>query len=217
MNYAIKPVTTAFFLPGGKGKKGSSLPLDPLACHTDERFRLESLIVTIEKSTIEIHSGPANEGVQQRLESVDFTPISGDTSYKTGFDAVKSLRFPDFSRFPHHRLPADAKNQDIALKLRCKNLTTLPITWVDEEVTYFAPMPGYQPKDIDVIRRQSHLDDMLKIKGLKHLHLAARTTNQVYEEPGHVGFNAVIALQKWVEGAYVNRGIEVSVTVNFVL
>lgn len=214
LGYAIDPVTTAFFLPDGNGRKGSALPLSELACHTDERFRLESLMVTIEKSTIEIHSGPANEGMQKWFAQVNFSALGGDTTYKTGFDAVKSLRFPFFSRFPHRKLPANAKNQDINLMLRCKNLATLRISWVDEELTYFYNMDGFLPKPVEQIRREYRLDDMLKVKNLKHLHLASRVTNQVYEASGHVGYRQVEALKKWFDEEFGKRGLKVKVTIS---
>ena len=50
------------------------------------------------------------------------------------FDAVKSLRFPYFSRFPHKRLADDIPNNDVELTCRSQNLRVLDITFVDEEL-----------------------------------------------------------------------------------
>lgn len=197
LDLAIEPITTLFFLKSTNGKKGTGLPLSPLAKHPNERFRLDALYVTLNKSTIEIHSGPANKSVQQWLASINFKAIEGDTNYKTGLDAVKSLRFPFFSRFPHTTLPPKAKNEDIVLMQRCKNLHTVSITFVDGEVSDFHNLDGYLPKPLEQIHAEYRLDEMFKLKNLKHLRLASRTTMRVYDEGGPVGYEQAQKLGQW--------------------
>lgn len=213
LDLVIEPVTQPFFLKSANGKKGTELPISPLAKQHNERFRLEAIYVTLNKSTIEIHSGPANAGVQQWLAGMDFTALGGDTSYKTGFDAVKSLKFPFFSRFPHRKLPKNAKNEDIVLMQRCKNLRSVHITLVDAELTYFYNMDGYLPKALEQMRREYRLDEMLKLKKLERLHLASKLSMYVYEDSGHVGFRQVEKLKEWFDVEFAKRGIKIAVTI----
>ena len=216
LNFAIDPITTPFFLKGhtGKSKQTTCLPLGPLTTHPSLRMRLEALLITIEKTTIEIHSGPANQAVQAWLASIDFTRLRGDSSYRSGFDVVKALRFPFFSRFPHRSLPSSAKNEDIQLIRCCKNLSSVRLTFVDEELTYFYNMDGWLAKPVEQIREEYRLDDILGCGKLKHLHLANKITYQVYEASGHVGERVVGRLREWLEGAFRGRGMEVVVTVS---
>ena len=135
INLAIKPIKTAVFLKARNGRKPTPIPLPPIVRTRDKRLRLASLMVTIEKTTLEIHIGPANTAVQEWLSHIDFTKLEGDTSYETGFDAVNALHFPYFSRFPYKQLDKAAPNNDIVMMTNCKNLRNLSISFVDEELT----------------------------------------------------------------------------------
>ncbi|KAF2207219.1 hypothetical protein CERZMDRAFT_102714 [Cercospora zeae-maydis SCOH1-5] len=50
-----------------------------------------------------------------------------------GFDAVRALRFPYFSRFPYY-LPHIASNNDIGLMLKCKTLRSAAIAFTPGDV-----------------------------------------------------------------------------------
>ena len=209
----IEPIQGTLYLKNRHTGLLPGFPTPAIARAFDNQVRLECLLVLLEKSVIEIHSGPGLMKLRGFLQCVDFNESTPkDTSYDLGFDCIKALRFPFFSRFPHKTLPADAFNKDISLMRSCKNLTSVKMTWVDEDLTYFYNMDGYLPKKIERIREQYRLDAMLDLEKLEHLHLASKLTGYVYEESGHVGSRQVEALKEWFEEEFENRGKKVTVT-----
>ena len=210
---AIEPIHSALFMFNRRTGHVSRFPVPAIARAFDDQVGLESLMVLLEKSTIEIHSGPGQMKLRSFLQNVDFNEATPkDTSYNLGHDCIKAMRFSFFSRFPHKNLPANAFNKDIGLMLSCKNLTIVTTTWVDEDLTYFYSMDGYLPKTIERLREQYRLDGMLGLKKLKHLHLGLEVTDRVYDESGYIGYKQICALKVWLDGEFAKRGRKVMVT-----
>ena len=149
----------------------------------DRQLRLEAIHVTIELATLEIHSGPANAKLQKWLSSIDFQG-SGNTRLSKGFEAVKSLLFPYFSRFPHY-LPNITTNNDFGLMKLCTNLRSVEVQWVDSELC-----GNEGPKPVDQLRNEYRLDGMLDLAKLETLTL---------DGPGE-GSTGHLALQELVGG-----------------
>ena len=53
------------------------------------RLRLETIMIILGKSVVEVRSGRPNEALQEWLSTLDYHILQGDTNYETGFDAVK--------------------------------------------------------------------------------------------------------------------------------
>ena len=85
LKHAIKTSTIAVFLKGRNGRKPTPLPLPALTKAGDAKLRLEAILVTIENTALEIHSGVANDLMQAWLRTIDFGKLGGDTSYQTGY------------------------------------------------------------------------------------------------------------------------------------
>lgn len=95
------------------------------------QLRRECLLVALNQCTIEIHSGPGNAAFQTWLSKIDLTGT--ESSCETGFDAITSLNFPYFSRFPYRRVDI-TKNNDIGLALACRNLRSLTLDFHPDEL-----------------------------------------------------------------------------------
>ncbi|KAK5718785.1 hypothetical protein LTR17_015619 [Elasticomyces elasticus] len=95
----------------------------PNIAYTTKTLRAQYLLVAIENTTFRVHNGPGNAHFQEWLASTDLSSVS--RHHKTGFDAVKSLEFPYFSRFPHPALAPHVPNSDVSLMTMCKNLKEL--------------------------------------------------------------------------------------------
>jgi hypothetical protein len=132
-SYVCERRTMPVFLKGIHGMPPQAVPLPTIARVGDRKLRTETILVAITQTTLEVHSGPGNAKLQKWLSSIDFT-VSGETSLQSGFDAVHSLYFPYFSRYPHGSLPAHCTNNDIQLMLKCRNLHKLAITFVYAEL-----------------------------------------------------------------------------------
>lgn len=156
------------FLPGFNGPRPTPIQL-PITAHAgDKTLRLETIRTTLLNSQLEIHSGPANRQLQQWLASLDFSAIS--TNLQDGFDVVRKLSFPYFSRFPHH-LPQITSNQDINLMKKCRHLKQVCIHFVAEEVV----RSGVE-KTADQLVREYYLDQMLGLDELEILEFSGHCT-----------------------------------------
>lgn len=196
----------AVFLPGRYGQVPQGIEIPVIAQAGDRQLRAETIMVTIEQTTWSIHSGPGNTHFQQWLSGVDLTPAS--KNYTDGFDAVKSLTLPYFSRFPHARLLATAPNNDVELALKCKNLERLSTLWVDEEL-FKCDQDGHGPKTVPQLRGEYRLDGLLGLTKLKRMYLGYRG--------GAGGQQVIEALAVWFKADFVKRGkVEMVVTVNLV-
>jgi len=198
LEYSIEPSTITVFLKGRNGQKPTPILLPDLTKARDKQLRLEAILVTIENTTLEIHSGPANEELHAWLCGIDFTQLRGDTSYETGFDAVKSLSFPYPSRLSYLTLDRNTPDNDVELALKCDNLRTLDITFVDEKLVNQCN-DLFPPKAIDQLRREYRLDGLLQVKKLERLRLRVRITNFVHSWAGRVGATCQKSLAAWFE------------------
>lgn len=156
------------------------------------QLRLESIHATLNTATLEIHSGPANAKLQRWLSSIDLT-CSGTGNLSKGFDAVHSLLFPYFSRFPHH-LPSITANNDIELMKRCGNLRSVSVQWVSSELSDYNGVP----KAVDQLRTEYRLDGMLELARLETLTLNGPGT-------GSASHTALHNLAKWFEAEFKER------------
>ena len=161
------------FLPGRNGDPPTPILLPITARVGNRQLRQETVRAGLMVSTLEIHSKRGNEKLQKWLSSLSLTEASG--SQRNGFDAVKKLRFPYFSRFPHQSLPDTTPNSDLQLAKKCSNLRELSINFVRQEVyDYRAPMNGtaYEPlNSAERLRREYRLDGILSLKQLEVLRL----------------------------------------------
>ncbi|KAK4898160.1 hypothetical protein LTR27_004167 [Elasticomyces elasticus] len=138
----------------------------PNIAYTTKTLRAQYLLVAIENTTFCVHNGPGNAHFQAWLTSTDLSIVSHH--HKTGFDAVKSLEFPYFSRFPHQALGPDVPNSDVKLMLRCKNLEAVRMNWVGSTLFDQATQDG---KSVAQLRTEYRLDGMLGLNNLKRLQL----------------------------------------------
>lgn len=215
LDLVVKPILQPLFLRNCRNGALSHFPIPYIAEAFDHRFRLEGLLVLLEKSSLEIYSGPGLMKLRSFLHYVDFNEATPkDTSYDLGYDCIRALRFPFFSRFPHTTLPADAFNEDIMMMRACKNLTSVATSWMDDELTYFDNVDGYQPKSLERIRKEYRLDSILVLKKLKSFHLRSKMTCRVSLALGNEGFKQLVALRKWFVEEFEKRGRAVQITVS---
>ena len=153
------------FLPGYAGTPPTPIALPVTARLGDRQLRQETLMVTIERTTWSVHSYQGNIAFNTWLSKVDLSLAS--SNYATGYDAVKSLHFPYFSRYPHVTLRPHEPNLDIELMLKCNNLEKVTMEWVGQELNIGAG----SPKSVQQLRTQYRLDRMLNLKKIKCLRL----------------------------------------------
>ena len=147
------------------------------------------------------------------LAGIDFTKLQGDTNYESGYDAVRRLKFPFFSRFPHAQLPQNTPNSDIVLMSKCKNLqdvtlhfhdTELVIAWYDEE--YF------ESKTISQLRQEYRLDDIFTLPSLRNLQFGIQNLNPWKDtERSMAGNDALSDLLVWFKAEFKRRGMSVNI------
>jgi len=170
LSYLPKHDIVAVNLPGNHGLPPTKIPLPATAHAGDRLLRQETLIVTIESTTWSIHSWPGNQGFQAWLGGIDLTLAS--KTYATGFDAVKSLMFEFFSRYPHRIKQPQDPNNDIELMLKCGNLEHVTTEWAGEELREYDRVTGtWNYKTVDQLRVDYRLDRMLELRKLKKLEL----------------------------------------------
>lgn len=152
------------YLSGKYGRTSTGIHLPPVTKAGDRKLRLEAILITVKLVTLEIHNGECNGKLQNWLASLRLQG-SGQTSLCTGFDAVHSLYFPYFSRYPFYALPVDAPNNHIQLMRRCEHLREVKID--------FAPGTlqdeNGEDKSVDQLRPDYRLDGMLDLPNLKTL------------------------------------------------
>ncbi|KAK3718716.1 hypothetical protein LTR37_004935 [Vermiconidia calcicola] len=187
LSHLCPTMNVRVYLRGVRGQPPSEMPLPAVVHAGDRKLRLEAIIVTIKQSTLEIHSGPGNAKLQEYLASLDFSS-TGETNLITGFEAVRSLTFPYFSRFPHHH-PAITANNDIELMKKSSNLRKVCLNFVWPELFEH----GTSQKSVAQLRAEYRLDGMLELGKLKKLILMAPNTRVVHE------------LAAWFEGEYAAR------------
>lgn len=190
----------AVYLPGINGKTSTAIRLPPITQAGDRKLRLETILITLKLVTLEIHSGPGNAMLQKWLESLRLDK-SGQTTLCAGFDAVHSLEFPYFSRYPFHFLPANAPNNDVELMRRCNTLRHVKVNFV---LSTLYGNPG-SLKTVAELRKDYRLDGMLELQNLRTL---------VLEHPGvdDQGKPLLTPLKKWFEGEFAKKGQVTTVT-----
>ncbi|KAF7187768.1 hypothetical protein HII31_10904 [Pseudocercospora fuligena] len=196
--------TAAVFLPGKYGRPRSYIPIHDLFW-TCRQLRAEALLVFIEQTNFAIHSFPGNEQLVNWLKAISFKPVKGEVGKDifTGLDALRSLEFPYFSRFPHARFDDTTPNSDVQLMSQAPQLQEVRLNWVWSELTY-RPNPYDEiPKDLSTLRRQFRLDGILGLRRLKKVVLRG----PVFVEET-IGLKA---LAKWMEKGFKARGQVVEV------
>ena len=191
LSYICGSRTMRVFLNGNYYSPPTTVPLPAIAKVDDPKLSAEATLVSIKQATIEIHSGPGNAKFQQWLSSIDFS-ASGETSLQSGFDAVHSLSFLYFSRYPHRFLPAHALNNDIQLMTKCRNLRTTTLSFVQVDLLL---------KPVPQLRREYRLDSMLSM--FQHGELQTI----VLRGPNHAPHANIVlqALVAWLRWEYAVR------------
>ncbi|GAB7328850.1 hypothetical protein MBLNU13_g00728t1 [Cladosporium sp. NU13] len=171
------------------------------------QLRRECLLVALKKCTIESHSGPSNAALQAWLSTIDLTGI--ESFCKTGFDAITSLNFPYFSRFPYHDASI-TKNKDIELALACKKLRSLTLDFYSEEL--FRVLCRHPEAEGDVaakcaldIRKSYQLEGLLRATKLEKIRFRTCASKSLL-----VGLEEVVA---WMEKGFQARGQRVVIEV----
>lgn len=172
------------------------------------RLRRECLLVALKSCTVEIHSGPGNAAFQTWLSKIDLTGTG--SSCETGFDAITSLNFPYFSRFPYHRADI-TKNNDIGLALACRNLRSLTLDFHSEELhnilTRNREVEGEAATKCALdIRKSYQLDGLLGAKKLKKIHFRTGVTEQLLVGPKEVA--------AWMDKGFQERDQKVVIEIH---
>ncbi|GAB1737228.1 hypothetical protein NU219Hw_g1159t1 [Hortaea werneckii] len=188
LDYLCEETTIPVFLRGNGYSPATGIKLPVTARMGDMVLRQETIRTALEKATFRIDSFPGNQAFQAWLERVDLRQVS--KTYVNGFDAIKHLTFPYFSRFPHYHYPADHPNSDIELMLKCRNLETVEIQWVWDAL--------WHVKTVDQLRNQFRLDRMLGLANLKQLRV---TGCDVVE-----GQKVLHDLAGWIRDNLVGKG-----------
>lgn len=173
LRYLPDATDVGVYLSGHNGMSPTAVELPVTARAGDRVLRQETIMMTIEQTTFAIHSGPGNASFQTWLEHVDLRLASD--GYINGFDAVKSLSFPYFSRYPHSHLLATATNNDIELMLKCRNLESVSMEWAGQELCNYDAATGMPfAKPVQQLRSEYRLDRMLDLRRVKKLVLVGR-------------------------------------------
>lgn len=158
LSYVCNSGRMKVFLRGIYGMPRTAIPLPVIARAGSRQLRTEVILISLKQAILEVHSGPGNAKLQEWLAKVDLS-ASGNTSLKSGFDAVHQLFFPYFSRFPHRTLSATNPNNDLLLMAKCRNLRKVTLDFVNSEL-----IDSYgQSKSIKQLRSEYRLDSMLSI------------------------------------------------------
>jgi hypothetical protein len=184
-------------------RSSTSIRLPEAARAGNIQLRRECLLVALKKCTVEIHSGPGNAAFQAWLSTIDLT---GTESFcETGYDAITSLNFPYFTRFPYHD-PSITKNNDIGLALACKNLRSLTLDFHSEEL--FNILSRHPEAEGEVaskcaldIRKSYQLDGLLGATKLEKIRFRTSAPEYVL-----IGLAEVIV---WLDQGFQERGQKV--------
>ncbi|KAF2764031.1 hypothetical protein EJ03DRAFT_332216 [Teratosphaeria nubilosa] len=174
------------------------LPLPVLARVGDRKLRLEVIKYFLENTTIEMHSGPANDQfrstrwrhkLRHRLRCGQITELS----------LLRPL--------PTRQAPGQNPNNDMELALSCRNLRTLRLTFVDAELCVpFNELFFPTAKPIEQLRREYRLDGLLELEILEELKLSVVETNFVSDWAGGIGWAQATKLAEWFETEFEAQG-----------
>jgi hypothetical protein len=171
------------------------------------QLRRECLLVALKMCTIEIHSGPGNAALQAWLSMIDLTGI--DSFCETGYDAITSLNFPYFSRFPY-RDASITKNNDIGLALACRNLRSLSVDFHSEEL--FRVLCRHPESEGNVatncaldIRKSYQLDGLLDATKLEKIRFRTGAPEDLL-----AGLAEMVA---WLDKGFQERGQKVVIVI----
>ncbi|KAM0700738.1 hypothetical protein Q7P35_012459 [Cladosporium inversicolor] len=202
LEHLIGPQNIRVFL------RRSSMPIRlPEAARAGNiQLRRECLLVALK--IVEIHSGPGNASFQTWLSRID--PTGTESSCETGFDAITSLSFPYFSRFPYRRADI-TKNNDIGLALACRNLRSLTLDFHSEELhnvlSRHAEAEGNVATNCALdIRETYQLDGLLGATKLKKSHFRTGASEQLL-----VGLEEVVT---WMDKGFQERGQKVVIEIH---
>jgi hypothetical protein len=189
--------------------RGNRVPLRlPEAARVGNiQLRRECLLVALKMCTISIHGGPGNAALQAWLSKIDLTGIG--SSCETGYDAITSLTFPYFSRFPY-RNPSITKNNDIGLALACRNLRVLSLSFHCEELAKISCRHSKSEAEYAVncaldIRKSYQLDGLLGATKLEKIHFEAG--------PCYSAEHGLTEVAAWLEKGFHERGKKVVVEI----
>jgi hypothetical protein len=156
---------------------------------------------------MEVHSGPGNERLRAWLAKVDFSGV--ETSCKTGFDAITSLRFPYFSYFPYGQ-QGITTNHDVGLAVACKNLRNISIHFsprpLDRIAFQFRGQAGEAELIAAQIRENYQLDGILGAKKLEKFTVTANGS-----EHGSAVLREMVA---WFRKEFEQIGQRVSIEIS---
>jgi hypothetical protein len=189
------------------GRSAISIRLPGAARAGNIQLRRECLLVALKNCTIESHSGPSNAALQAWLSTIDLTGI--DSSCETGYEAVKSLNFPYFSRFPYHS-PSITKNNDIVLALACRNLRFLTLDFHSEELAKVLRRHPETEGDVAMacaldIHKSYQLDGLLDASKLEKIRFRCYASESLL-----VGLAKVVV---WLDKGFKERGQKVVVEI----
>ena len=141
LGHLVEKTYQPVYLGANWGRRtGMLLPNIVYSCKV---LRAEYLTVAIGQTTYSIHSYPGNLQFQRWLAQTNLS--QGSENYKNGFNAIKALDFPYFSRFPHSSINRPTSNSDIGLMLKCKNLQAISVNWTGTElIDMSGPAAGRQ-------------------------------------------------------------------------
>ncbi|WPB05647.1 uncharacterized protein RHO25_010300 [Cercospora beticola] len=162
---------------------------------SSSRSAAETIRSTLMTVALEVHSGWGNARLQQWLSELRLAEISKNMA--DGFDAVRALRFPYFSRFPYH-LPHITSNDDINLMLKCKGLKSVAIAFYPGSVVSLWGTGVLGPElSADQLVRNYYLDNMLGLNELEEL--------QFLQYCGGDPSLGIPALARWFKKEYQQR------------
>ncbi|KAI7495322.1 hypothetical protein KC367_g7427 [Hortaea werneckii] len=198
LDHLCEETTIAVFLRGNAFSFPTRIKLPVTARAGDRLLRQETIRTALEKATFRIDSFPGNQAFQTWLERVDLREVS--KNYVNGFDAIKRLLFPYFSRFPHSNYPADHPNSDIELMLKCRNLETVDFVWTGDELRH----NDGQIQTVEQLRKDFRLDRMLGLVNLKQLRVRWRDVRDV---PYVEEMKLLDDLAAWFRKNLVGKGV----------
>lgn len=181
----------------------SAIPIGlPEAARAGNRLlRRECLLVALKSTTIEVHSGPGNASIQAWLSRISFEGV--ETSCKDGFDAIRSLKFPYFSRFPYAQAGITV-NHDILLCQKSKHLRKLTINFHPD--TLIVSRLGPVLKDATAIRQDFQLVGLLDLPNLEELRIETSARE--------IRISVIHELVAWFDEEFEKRSHKVTVSVH---
>lgn len=196
ITFDIEPKYKGVCLPRATTKVGHLPPIT----FTCKRLRAIYLRTLIEKTTYSIHSGRGHTGFRDWLNSIDLSQVS--SNYSDGFDAVKKLDFPYFSRFQFNFYTGPASNLDVELMRKCENLAEVTIKWAGDELV---DQHTGMKRSMDQLVQDYRLGRMLDLPSVQKVLL------RQYRCSGEGMVDALGDLRHWFVESYKDKGKEVVV------